>query len=588
MNKTAACLLSALVLCLAACAPARSADIKYSVMMLHYNLQYVAGDEVIENKIIEHAFAPMVDFFLEHPSWGADFEMQGYMLEQTAIRYPEVYRKFKQLMDRKQVDLVSFHFSDQLFMAYPRRDMEWSEMLNQKTFKDLGLTRSGTVFTQEGQSGQGMADYMLANGFDTICYPKNLYRYWQKSDTETMPYYDFFGVSAVQCGKGVDWSANGRAVKLNWTFFNDAELLPTGGATPYAEEFGVDPEAMANYEKRLADLEADGYVIGTIGQYVNALKNAGVKPATLKPVLDGDWQPIDTHSLFRWMGDYHFQYERDNEVLAGNVQARHRVLAAETIINHLKKNGRDTAALDTQFMDVIRNLAIAQVSDSTGWTPWPGEIEYSKTHAAAAADGALAIIKQAKTLLKTPFARIDAGTGDVLPLDSAPAPRAEPAPGKCPIDITLQGKIKKQEITCGEAGDHQWEIRVRFKTSEWHSNNFRLMFPRTEDVVTYSPALTDDKIVSYPLASFDPENGDWMYIPAPNGLVGLGGGMFLIKDTRTVNVTFNVPVGEKVVSLDMLKPPNRVFDWRLILVTDGPEHALQVADEMNVHRKDVY
>lgn len=79
-----------------------------------------------------------------------------------------------------------------------------------------------------------------------------------------------------------------------------------------------------------------------------------------------------------------------------------------------------------------------------------------------------------------------------------------------------------------------------------------------------------------------------MYIPAPNGIIGLGGGMFLIKDTSTVNVAFNVPVGEPVVSLDMLKPPNRVFDWRFKLVTDGADHALRVADELNVHPRVVF
>lgn len=91
--------------------------IKYALALLHYNLQYVAGDEKIENRIIEGSFAPMIDFFLAHPGWGADFEMQGYMLEQTAKRYPEIFDKFKTLLDRGQVKLVSFHYSDQLFLA---------------------------------------------------------------------------------------------------------------------------------------------------------------------------------------------------------------------------------------------------------------------------------------------------------------------------------------------------------------------------------------------------------------------------------------------------------------------------------------
>jgi hypothetical protein len=275
-------------------------------------------------------------------------------------------------------------------------------------------------------------------------------------------------------------------------------------------------------------------------------------------------------------------------VLTGNVQARHKVLAAEAIINHLKSEGRDTKELEERFLKVIRDLAIAQVSDSTGWTPWPGEIEYSKRHASAAAQGALEIIGSAKNILGAPVVSIDTKTGEVQSMDNTVEWDPAPKPSPCPVEIRMQGKIAKQEIICAKDGENVWDIRVRFKTKEWHSNDFRLLFPRTEDVVTYSPALTDNNIVSYPLSSFDPENGAWMYVPAPNGIIGLGGGVFLIKDTSTVNVAFNVPVGEPVVSLDMLKPPNRVFDWRFKLVTDGADHALRVADELNVHPREVF
>ena len=583
MKRITLCLL--FILAIATSAHAKSM-IKYSVMMLHYNLQYVAGDEVIENKIIQHSLDPMVDFFLEHPGWGANFEMQGYMLEQTALRYPETFKKLKILIDRGQIDLVTFHYSDQLFMAYPRRDMAWSEILNRKTLSDLGLKRSGTVFTQEGQAGEGMASYMKDNGFDIMCFPKNLYRYWHKNE-KPMPYYSLRGIHAVLCGQGVDFENNNTVVKLNWTFFNDAELLPTGGATPYAKDFGKSEQALAEYAERLAKLEQDGYVIGTIGQYVNALKLAGIPAATLKPVLDGDWQPIDTHNIFRWMGDYHFQYERDNEVLTTNVKVRHKVLAAETMIYSLKKE-HDITELQAGFMEAIRYLMLAEVSDSTGWTPWEGEIKYSLSNAKRAEEIADEIIARGKELMNTPYVQIDTSKGKVTPVANAPGPPAVLPQYHCPIDIELTGKIKKQQVKCFRADKNVWEIIVKFKTTEWHSNNFRLKFPRTFDKIVYSPALTDDLIVSYDLSSFEPENGAWMYVPCPNGLIGLGPDLFLIKDTSTVNVTFNVPVDEPVVSLDMLKPPNRVFEWRFLLVIGPADLAVKKADAMNVHPVEVY
>lgn len=554
-------------------------DIKFSVMMLHYNLQYVAGDTAIENKIIEHSLDPMLDFFLAHPGWGADFEMQGYMLEQTKIRFPETFEKLKTLANRGQIDIVSFHFSDQLFLAYPRRDMEWSEMLNRNTFESLGVRRSGTVFTQEGQSGEGQAAYMKDNGFSILCFPKNLYRYWQ-GEVQAAPYYALRGVNVVLCGSGVNYSGDEADVKLEWTYFNDAELLPTGGATPYADVFQRNQEALDKFAQRLSDLESRGYKIGTIAQYVDALKQAGVAPAAMKPILDGDWQPIDTRNIFRWMGDYHFQYERDNEVLTTNVKARHKLLAAETAINFLRPD-HDVSELDAKFYIAARHLMLAEVSDSTGWTPWPGEVDYSLSNAAQASDAASEIINDAKGIIGADILRIDPLTGSVGALDmERDEPVFEQVP--CPVASTLTGRITKSEIICREINNSQWQMVVKFKTTDWHSNDVRVIFPRTEDVITYSPALTDNEVVMYPLSAFSPENGAWMYIPAPNGLIGLGNGLFLIKDTSTVNVTFNVPIGEPVVSLDMLKPPNRVYEWKFLLIKGSADDALAAADALNV------
>lgn len=557
-------------------------EVKYSLAILHYNLQYVAGDTKIENRIIEGALAPMVGFFLKHENWGADFEMQGYMVEQTRIRYPEVFEGLKKLLDRGQVELVSFHYSDQLFLAYPLRDMEWSEMLNQATFKSLGIKRSGAIFTQEGQFGEGMAEFMKTHDYKVLAMPKNLFSFLH-GEQEAAPYYDLRGSKLILAGRGVNYKDDKTKVDLTWTYCGDAELLPTGGATPYSEYFKANPDAIKKYEAELAGLEAQGYKIGNMTQYVDALEKAGVPAAKMPPVLDGDWQPADTMNIFRWMGDYHAQYERDNDVLTGNVKARHEVLAAETVLNYLKKQGKSTPELESRLNIAIRALMLAEVSDSTGWTPSIGEVKYSQENAKSAVDIANKILDDAKMILSANYLSISTKTGEVK-IIAAPPENESPSPKEtdCPVKIALSGEIDRQEIKCFLAEPDVWNVTAKFKTVRWHSNDFSLKFARTTDTITYSPALLDGETVSIKASEFTPEK-DWLYLPAPNGLIGLGDDLFLIKNTSTVHVAYHFRVAEKVVSLDMLKPANEVYVWEFKIVKGGVDKALKIADEMNVH-----
>ena len=87
--------------------PAQEEPEKFSLSMYHFNLQYVAGgltgiidnpdmeynEEEIEDLIITESFTPILDVLLDHPTWGFDLEMQGYMLEVISVRHPNVLQK---------------------------------------------------------------------------------------------------------------------------------------------------------------------------------------------------------------------------------------------------------------------------------------------------------------------------------------------------------------------------------------------------------------------------------------------------------------------------------------------------------------
>ena len=128
---------------------------KYALALFHFNIQYVAGGligllpeprnllelwmllwevsaEEVEDQIVRESLEPILDLYGSHPDWGVDIELQGYFIEVLAERHPDVLEKLKALVLAGRVELVSFHYSDQLFIAYSREDLERSQVLNRK------------------------------------------------------------------------------------------------------------------------------------------------------------------------------------------------------------------------------------------------------------------------------------------------------------------------------------------------------------------------------------------------------------------------------------------------------------------------
>jgi hypothetical protein len=142
----------------------------YVVALLHFNLQYVAGglegvfedwpcdEQSIEDQIIVESLEPVLDAMLEHEDWAIDLELQGYMVEVMADRHPSVLDKLRTLAHGGQVELVSWHYSAQLWTAYPWPDQQRSIERTQAVFAQHDLPLSGVVFSQEGQFGQGYAE----------------------------------------------------------------------------------------------------------------------------------------------------------------------------------------------------------------------------------------------------------------------------------------------------------------------------------------------------------------------------------------------------------------------------------------------
>jgi hypothetical protein len=540
--------------------------------------------------IIVESFEPVLDIFLAHPSWKVTLEMQAYMVEVMMERHPGVMDKLKQLIATGQAELVSFHYSDQMFLAYPKLDMERSHEIMDAVYAEAGITPSPVVFCQEGQFGVGMAPFAQAHGRSILVLPKNLFRYQHLSEYDNHPpLYELDGVDIVLGSK----SFATAEVEVDWNFFDDGELLATGGSDPYMGlNFKKIQTALDEYEQRLADLEAQGFRIATIQEYVDWAKQNGLQQDPLPPVLDGTWQPPSTNSMRRWLGgsglvDMGYACERDNLVLTTNVLARHWLEVAETLVTEaeaqdLIEDGAYTEVLTGCWKDML----LAEVTDATGINPFINEINYGLSHAAAARDCADMIIMAIAPGFGGPFLQIDTRSGSVTQVDDLPSEATAPtdpflsetdgfavnAPGRTTqvewAGVLGQETIHKVTITASEPDNHQRTLEV--------------VFPLNLDGFYLTPGLIEDDAFFHPMTEFEFQEGA-ISLPVANGLVGLDTDLWLIKQTSSVHIAATFLMDGKVRFVDDTLDPEDGASWTFWILEGSKQDALDLANRLNLH-----
>jgi len=519
----------------------------YLLNMYHFNIQYVAGSEGAMKRCVKEGFAPLVNFYLKHPQWHADFEMQGQYLEYLDANFPEVLKNFKKLVDNGQAELVSFHYADELVLAYPRRDHEWSMKLNDEIYKRYGFKRSGVIFTQEAQFGEGLADIGREHGYTVFVMNHDQYAWFQ--DDNRFPYYSLRGLDVIEKRDVTDASG---PVRVKWLFLGDGEVAANMGFDPYFSALvNVTHFAMKKLERNLKAAEADGYKIATVSEYREALQTAGLKPVALKPQLDAPWRPEDDSGVFQWMGKYAFNtWEDDYGLRTTDWQIRDALLTWE-------QEGKDAAKLDEAWKHQLN----AELSDPTGWFPMPVEVRYSREHHTA--------------------------TLSALGLTQAPALSAkeflgeswEPA-GEPPQKITVSGRARDAEIVWEKAKgrDNLFVADVTFKTARVKSGLISVSLPLIEPVVAYSPAGLEEEVRAIPFAEMKPFR---FHLALTNGLIGLGQGWWLIRENRMGVLACGVDSKQQSLSFDIQDAKNQAVRLRLFVFKGSAEEATALANKIN-------
>jgi hypothetical protein len=573
----------------AGASPARAQD-KFALAMPHFNVQYVAGGmygywnipkaeldldaDQIEDQIISQSFEPLVAIFERHPSWATNVEMQAYMLDVIAARHPALLDRLRTLAKARRIDVVSFHYSDQLYIAYPQDDWERSQDLVRRTFEKHDIPLSHAVFCQEGQAGPALAAAMKSRGYTTLVWPKNLWLY-QHGEFETQPLYRFGDVFLIVGSRDVAYVDGSTSVSVTWTFLDDGELLATHDMNPYFPDlFKTDAEAVAQYEQRLADLEAQGYTIATVDQYVDAVKDR-VKVADTPVLLDGTWQPSTTDGVLKWLGGKGLwaQNERDNHVRSLGAMAHRELMAAEAIA---AKAGIDESAA---LQDAWRLLFLGQVSDATGINPFRGEVEYGIAHLTEALRIAREVINEAKAATGLATVTIDPASGSVTD-GAAPEPQATIIDPPIALSIAAEGRTVEQ--TWENLGTGHDRVTLRFGPGARQTVTVGFPSPMDDEFLT-TLALDDHEVRSFKRSDFV---FDHYHFALPVGLIGPVPGRFIIKDQGQVHVAARIYRDKGDVEfIDLTAPPDESFTWVFHLIDGTPQEALDIARQINARRQ---
>src|SRR5690606_9279799 len=154
-------------------------------------------EEEAEDRIITESFVPLLGILERNPDLALTLEMQGYMVDVMMARHPEVIDRMRALTDSQQLELASTHWSDQFFLAFGRDDMDESWARTQASFAAANLPLSRAVFTQEGQFGEGFAEWLVGHRPDAVMVmPRNLQGFFQ-SGLQNVPLWEVRGLDVL-------------------------------------------------------------------------------------------------------------------------------------------------------------------------------------------------------------------------------------------------------------------------------------------------------------------------------------------------------------------------------------------------------
>ncbi len=556
-----------IVLLLASVSLSAAEKPKYALSLFHFNLQYVAGDFRIENRIIRQSFLPLMKLLDQHPNWRINLEIQGWAFEVMQENHPDALALFKKLIDRRQIELTVAHYSDQFFLAYPALDMRRSIAISDQILQDLGISRSRVFVAQEIQWSPALPS-MLHGKYNVIVTSSGPHSYYRPP---TPPL-----VRARYAGKDMLALIGGgkkdlKNLRWTWAFFDDGEVFNT---TDYRSDFFRVPEQEKKNIARYQKLEAEGYRFITISEFVDILKNdPDYRIPDYPYVPEGTWN-MNQGGPYMWMGRQRSGVETDGLTRAICYRTRGRVLLAERVVEYIEKLGQRIQELREWLLKAWKHLLLSEVSDSSGWTPLLIEVRYTEDEAHKAdliVDTMLQNLADALKLRQTGYI-VTTRDGQLQPADHIESRRLQPETPPVPVFV----RAESARITCKRIANGLWVLDIEAQRPE--DGAVEIAFPTAESGLIYSPPGGEDAQIGIPTdTKRDP------ILALASGWIYLGDGMNLIKDTYVEHLAATWKrEQQRLVFREEMNENEPVLRMRFYLLQGQPAQGRKLANALNV------
>jgi len=367
-------------------------------------------------------------------------------------------------------------------------------------------------------------------------------------DDERFPYFTSNGMDVI-VNRSRTHADSG--IEAKWTFLGDGELVVTAGISPYFPGlFRVNPIKVAALEAQFQDLEKQGYKIATVTEYVEALRAAAVEPEPLLPILDSPWRPNDGSGLFQWMGKYATPWERDWDMRTKNWQVRAALIEAE-------RAGASDEVLATAWGHMLN----AEVTDPSGWYPFPVEIDWDYEMM----DNVGRAIRSVPGL-DVEASKTSGGMDELCGRDTVAAP----------MEMRSWGKAAGAEPRWTELKDGGGYCLAVSWTGKGDGG---VALPWTAENVEYSPAMMEHMVRVIPVREL---KGNNIHLGLPNGLIGLGDAQYLVRDNRAGCVAAGVDFKDRQIRFEIQNGKEQYYAFGFYLLAEtNADAALDFANKVN-------
>ena len=537
---------------------------KYAISMFHFNFQYVAGDYKIESRIVRESLYPALQFFEKNPVYKANFEFQGYAIESMAEDFPHVLKLLKKLINRGQIELVIAHYSDQFFIAYPGLDLRKSVEISDKILKKYGLKRSRVFFGQEIQYSPGTAT-ALKGLFDVVVTSSDPHGYYRG---ETPPlvnikYGDDEILGLIGAGtkklKNLDWE---------WAFLDDGEVFNT---LDYRSDFYFVPEQEKESIDKYKKMKKEGYKFVTMSEFVKVLqKDKDYEIDEYAFVPEGTWN-MSVCGPYMWMGRQRSGVETDGITRALCYELRGEILATEKLISYAKKQGQDIKKMTVGIEKAWKHLLLSEVSDSSGWTPWLVEVQYTANEVANARKELKKINDELVKVLPDNYLVINTKDGSIIEKETIAKNKTTEVYLPIPLHIRAASYTTKIQ----QINENLYQLDINCKRPS--DGAVEIAFETAADNLAYSAGAGEETIVKIPTDFKNNPN-----LALSNGFLYLGNGFSLIKDCSVEHLAVTWRQSEKrAVFRQELNENNPEMNMRFYVFKGDEVEAHQLANTLN-------